>query len=87
MWLTITLFVLMFMGFLAWLSISTVAEINGIENSCKKVDMEYYRMMDTHFCTDKEGNAHYVKLDCEWIKWTEYDCVPILLSIGEVRIK
>ena len=64
---------------------------NAIENtrtqqSCDKLGMKYYYTMDTKFCVDSLGNAHYVKFKCEGFLW-EKECKAQLISIGDVRVR
>ncbi len=54
--------------------------------SCKDIGMEYYYAMDTTFCVDSLGNAHYAKFKCEGVLWNK-ECKAQLISIGDVRVR
>ena len=79
---TCLFFTIMFYGL-----IGGAKESNARHESCNKLNMEYYTAQDSIFCIDKEGNAHYVKIECEKISWLEYNCIPRIISIGEIRTK
>ncbi len=57
------------------------------DNSCSKLNMENHYIQGTDVCIDKNNEAHYVKIDCENIKWREWDCIPRIISVGEIRIQ
>ncbi len=56
-------------------------------SACNKIDMENHRIQGSDVCIDKNNEAHYVKIDCENIKWREWDCIPRIISVGEVRVE
>ena len=54
------------------------------ESSCEKIGMEYYYTNGQTYCLDKQNQAHYVKIDCEWVSLFKHDCTPRLISVGDV---
>ena len=68
----------------------TFIEINiqneRVRQSCKDIGMEYHYAMDTTFCVDSLGNAHYTKFKCEGFLWNK-ECKAQLISIGDVRVR
>ena len=56
-------------------------------NACSKLNMELYHIQGSDVCIDKNNEAHYVKIDCENIKWREWDCIPRIISVGEIRVQ
>ena len=59
----------------------------GRRKACNKLNMEHYYIQGSDVCIDKNNEAHYVKIDCENIKWREWDCIPRIISVGEIRIQ
>ena len=72
--------------FLALLSVEVGIQVHRTESSCEDIGMEYYTTMDTKFCVDTSGNAHYVKIDCNGILWNKV-CTAQIISIGDVRVR
>ena len=54
--------------------------------ACKDIGMEFHEAMDTKFCVDTFGKAHYAKFKCDDSLWNT-KCTAQLISIGDVRIK
>jgi len=57
------------------------------KKSCEKLGMEYLTVQDSEFCVDTNGNAHFVKIDCDKVAWNKYDCIPQIITIGDIRLK
>ena len=55
--------------------------------ACNKLNMEPYYIQGSDVCVDKNNEAHYVKIDCERVKWREWDCIPRIISVGEIRVQ
>ena len=55
------------------------------KQSCNKIGMEYYYSMESEFCIDKNNQAHYVKIECERLGFRNYNCIPRIISIGDIR--
>lgn len=54
--------------------------------SCKKVGMEYIRIDGNDMCLNKQGEAHYVKINCRRKSFFEFSCFPKIISIGNNRV-
>ncbi len=87
---TLIWFMLINIGVLGFIFIFTVfdsiIESSMIKESCKDIGMEYHSAMDTKFCVDVLGNAHYVKFKCEGFLWDK-ECTAQIISIGDVRVR
>ena len=57
------------------------------DKACNKLNMEHHYIQGSDVCIDKNNEAHYVKIDCENIKWREWDCIPRIISVGEIRME
>lgn len=81
----IYIFLIFFISFVICASIAHYNLEKAKKNSCTKIDMEYYETQDSVFCVSENGDAHFVKIDCEG--FIRYDCTARIISIGDVRIK
>ena len=57
------------------------------KNACGVLGMEYKHNNDGsfNFCISNDGQAHYVKFDCNGILWAK-QCTAQLISIGDNRV-
>ena len=83
---TLVLVLVMVMVFISLVMIDTSIYYDRISQACKDIGMEYHNAMDTKFCVDAFGNAHYAKFTCNGFLWNKV-CTAQLISIGDVRVR
>ncbi len=79
------IFVVVFCLLMFWAIDKIIGTTRTLE-SCKDIGMEYHYAMDTTFCVDSLGNAHYAKFKCKGLLWNK-ECAAQLISIGDVRVR
>lgn len=72
-------------GFGFYIVPDIVALDKASDNACNKIGMEYDYMQGSEVCIDSNNQAHYVRIDCNKIGWRNWDCIPRIISIGEIR--
>lgn len=61
-------------------------ETNERNLACQELGLRSYEYVgDMYYCEDKEGNLHYIKMDCKHWYWV--DCTAKLISVGDVRVR
>jgi hypothetical protein len=59
---------------------------NQRELACQKLGFEGDKYNgNMRYCEDREGNLHYIEMECE--PWYWPDCTAKTISVGEVRVK
>ncbi len=79
------LILLSILGFGLYIVPDIIALDKASDNACEKVGMENHYIQGSKVCIDSNNEAHYVKIDCDKLGYRNWDCIPRLISIGEIR--
>ena len=56
------------------------------DSACQQIGLESFKsLQNMKYCEDKEGNLHYIKMECE--PWYWWECTAKTISVGDVRVK
>ena len=59
---------------------------NLADLECENLGFENYKNTDSmEYCEDKEGNLHYIKMECK--PWYWQTCTAKTISVGDVRVR
>ena len=72
-------------GFGLYIVPDMIAYDKASNNACNRIQMEYDYMQGSEVCIDSNNQAHYVKIECEKLGYKNWDCIPRIISIGEIR--